>query len=116
MTGKLSWDTTSINEGDYSLQIVTEDIRTGIRVAAEVVLRLVKNRFPAQPPNFPYLSDPLNLDIIYTLPGSTVDMSFEIDYDGDLFDMYSLQSISPVPRGFDTYVDVINNETGNTDF
>lgn len=107
MTGKLSWDTTHVNEGDYSLQIVTQDLYTGLRVAVEVLIRLTENN---SPPSFPFLSEPLSLDVAYGMPGSTVNRAVEIAYDGDTYNLDSYK-LSAVPDDFAIYINM-HNETG----
>ncbi len=109
-TGKISWDTTYVNDGDYSVQIVTQDIHTGLRVAAEVLLRISSdNSLNGSIPSFQYLYNPFNLDNIYGIPGSSIDLSIEIDYDGDLYELNSLM-LTPYPQYFESDIDIYDDK------
>ena len=110
MTGHLTWDTTNVNEGDYSLQIVTLDLYTGLRVAAEILLRLADVTSDSPVPSFQYLSNYFNLDTFYTSPGSTATLALEIVDSGNTSDLYITQ-VTPLPRQFDAQIYVVN-ETG----
>ena len=113
MTGKLSWNTLSVTEGDYSVQIVTRDLQTGLRVAVEVLIRLSSfNDLNTTAPNVLFVNDPFSLDIVYTVPGSTIDLAIEVNYDDDLYDLYPLM-LSPSPDDFESDIDIYD-ERGNT--
>ena len=105
ITGRIAWNTDYVNEGDYSIQIVTEDLHTGLKVVAEVLLRLTDPdlKFGSLPPRFIHLSEPLSSDIIYTMPGSSISVALDIWDDGQLEELLPFP-VSPYPEELDADV------------
>lgn len=105
MTGLLSWDTTHINPGDYSLQVITQDLMTGLRVAAEVLLQLRNTDLPQFIPGLPFLLEPVNRDILYVNRGSTLNTLVEVTVSDGVDPTHLVpMAISPKPRDLNTYI------------
>ena len=110
ITGHMIWNTDNVTPGDYSVQIITEDIETGLRVASEVKLRLLNSA--RTQPKFSHLSKSIPIDIIYTAPGNTVSTYFSVT-DDDISDL-SVVIITPTPKGVETDIISTNDTlTGN---
>lgn len=75
VSGHMIWNTEHVTPGDYSVQVVTKDIETGLRVAAELRLHLSSSNLQ---PYFPHISNPLPPDITYVSPGQTTNTTFAV--------------------------------------
>lgn len=85
--------------GTYSLLLVTQDIRTGVRVVAETMLKvspapLANNRTP----QFILPSSILHNSITYTTPGSSVVQNWIVE-DSDGVEDLSITPLSLLPEG-----------------
>lgn len=105
----MTWNTDHVTPGDYSLQIITEDIETGLKVASEIKLRLLNSAWTQ--PKFSHLSKSIPIDTIYTSPGNTVSTSFTVTDDDDTMDL-SVVIITPTPKGVET--DIISTNDSST--
>ena len=68
----MTWNTDHVTPGDYSVQVVTQDIITGLRVAAEMRLRIIEGDQPL----ILGAADPIPPDVIYVSQGSNSTSSF----------------------------------------
>lgn len=95
----MTWDTTHVNSGDYSLQLVAQDIYTGLRAVAETVLKVSpKPAINNSAPQFIMASTALPNDIIYTTPGSLVTQELTVE-DSNGVEGLSVNLLSPPPEG-----------------
>lgn len=105
-TGLVSWDTTVVAPGDYSVQVVTTDIHTKLRVAAELIVQVsAEPSTNTTSPRFIHSSPSLPGSIVYAAPGSSVTHHLFLE-DGDGVDDITISNITPLPEG----IVIINTE------
>lgn len=99
VTGHMTWNTDHVTPGDYSVQIVSKDIATGLRVATEVKFRLTQTY---QQPTLPHIAEPIPKDNVYVLQGSNSTTSFLVTGG------QSVTFLTPKPDGIQAYITTEN--------
>lgn len=103
VTGHVTWDTDRVMPGDYSAQLVTQDVETGLRVAAELRIRVSSESRPI----FPHLSNPIPFDVLYVMQGNEINSSFTV------IGSQSVVFLSPIPEGLTANITESTTLTGN---
>lgn len=96
ITGHMTWNTDHVTPGDYSVQLVTKDINTNLRVASELRIRVMPTHTMTtnSNPSFPVHFNLLPPDVIYVNPGK------EINYTLSVINGDNVSFLTPTPRGF----------------
>ena len=102
VTGRVAWNTEHVVPGDYSAQVVTQDVETGLRVAAELRIRVSSSTRPV----ISDLSNAVPFDVLYVMQGTEVNSSYSITGG------QSVTFLSPVPNGLIAYITESNTLTG----
>ena len=102
VTGRVTWNTQHVIPGDYSAQVVTQDVETGLRVAAELRIRVSSSTQPV----IPDLNIVIPFDVLYVNQGAQVNSSYSVTGG------QSVTFLSPVPNGLIAYVNESNTLTG----
>ena len=96
-TGHVTWNTSHVTPGEYSIQFVVESAFSGVRVASEVLVR-VASKNGNLPPKFASTVEFLPHDAVYVEVGQNVTVNLVV-WDAKSVSGLFVVSMLPLPDG-----------------